>query len=231
MMEGASLLVFYESAPGFDVSYSTFIPHDHVIGPPQSRCGMGQQLYFKGDARGFSSSATSFRSRQTVSLVTDDSDGIKDGSSPQNFIGESRSYAPDALDDGRIDSADDDAVLGDCHLLHEQGTASTSSMHITVTPVSAQVVRVRLHGGASNPLVFGAPNIDWDLTLTIDASSSPTRWTLTGAHDGFPAHEVYVNGKTLYTYDPGPPPYSFIPHLIRLFPPLDVEVNRTGDLN
>jgi hypothetical protein len=104
-------------------------------------------------------------------------------------------------------------------------------MHITVTPVSAKVVRVRLHGGASNPLVFGAPNIDWDLTLTIDASASPTRWTLTGAHDGFPAHEVYVNDQTLYTYDPGPPPYTFVTHLRRLFPPLDVDVDRSGTLN
>ena len=230
MMEGASVLVFYESAPGFDVSYSAFIPHDHVIGPPQARCGFVQQLYFAGDARGFSSTATSFRGRQRVSVVTDDADGIKDETSPQNLVGESRSYAPDALADGRIDSADDDAVLGDCHLLHARGTASTSSMHITVTPVSAKVVRVRLFGGTSNPLLI-SPNIDWDLTLTIDASSLPTSWTLTGAHDGFPAHEVYVNGQTLYTYDPGAPPYSFVPHLIRLFPPLEVSVSRNGTLD
>ena len=48
-------------------------------------------------------------------------------------------------------------------------------------------------------------------------------------HDGFPAYELYVNGQTIYTYSPGPGPYGF-GDILKLFPPLDVSVNSSGDL-
>jgi uncharacterized protein DUF3238 len=243
MMEGATLVVFYEGSAEYKVSFSTFIPTNYLSGPPQSFCIVPPQLWppvihgpqhlvFAGDDRGFDANATSFRTRQTVGLVSEQSASSSGVGTPAvEAVGESKAYAPDALaGDDRIDPADDDATLGDCHLLHARGTASTSNMHIDVTRVNGHQVKAHLYGGAGNPLVAGAPAIDWDLTLTIDTSGATPHWTLTGAHDGFPAYEVYVNGQTLYTYSPGPGPYGF-GDILKLFPPLDVNVNASGDLH
>jgi len=224
----------YTPGDQFDISFSSFIPSDHVTGPPQSRCGFPpiNQLSFEGDNRGFDPAATSFRTRQVVSVAADeavDADGLIDGTD-QNLVGTTRSYAPDALADGVIDASDDDGVLGDCTLLHDEGTASTSDMHIDVMRIDPDRVQVHLHGGAGNPLVFGAPDIDWDFTIEIDVSGSSPTWTLTGSHDGFPAYEIYINGQTIYTYSPGSPPFGFS-DLRALFPPLDVDVNASGQLN
>ncbi len=218
----------------FDISFSSFIPSDHVPGPPQARCGFPptNRLSFEGDNRGFDSAATSFRTRQVVTVVADesvDADGLV-GGSDQNLVGETRSYAPDALADGVIDAADNDGVLGDCVLLHGAATASTSGMQIAVTRVGPERVRARLFGGAGNPLVFGAPAIDWDFTIEIDVSGPSPQWTLNGAHDGFPAYEIYINGQTIYTYSPGTPPFG-LGDLLKLFPPLDVDVSASGQLN
>ena len=243
MMEGATLVVFYEGSAEYKVSFSTFIPTNYLTGPPNAFCIVRpqlwppvihgpQQLVFAGDDRGFDPNATSFRTRQTVGVVSEqsaNSSGV--GTAAVEAVGESKAYAPDALaGDNRIDPADDDATLGDCHLLHSRGTASTSNMHVDVTRVNEHQVKAHLYGGAGNPLVAGAPAIDWDLTLTIDTSGATPHWTLTGAHDGFPAYEVYVNGQTLYTYSPGPGPYGF-GDILKLFPPLDVNVNTSGDLH
>jgi hypothetical protein len=224
----------YTPGGQFDISFSSFIPSDHVGGPPNARCGFPplNRLSFEGDNRGFSASATKFRTRQIVSVAADeavDDDGLIAGTD-KNLVGATRSYAPDALADGKIDAADDDGVLGDCKLLHAEGTASTSDMHIDVTRIDEKKVQVHLHGGAGNPLVFGAPDIDWDFSLEIDVSGSSPTWTLTGDHDGFPAYEIYINGKTIYTYSPGTPPFGFN-DLRALFPPLDVSVSKSGTLN
>ena len=233
MMEGASLIVFYEKT-SFKVSFSTFIPADHVPGfPAFCRVGFRPMFYvFAGDDRSFDPNATSFRTRQLVGVVPEssaDADGLEDGSIAE-LVGPSKAYAPDALaGDNKITPADDDAVLHDCHLLDNVASASTSNMHVDVTRVNAHQVSVHLHGGAANPLVPAAPAIDWDLTVTIDTSGAKPHWTIKGSHDGFPAYEVYVNGQTIYTYTPGPGPYSF-GDLLKLFPPLDVSVDRSGDL-
>jgi hypothetical protein len=232
MMEGASLIVFYEKAPAFAVSFSTFIPADHVPGAPQAFCGFPPHVYvFGGDNRGFDPNATSFRTRQLVNAIPDESQssaGFQAGSIAE-LVGQTTAYAPDALADGKIDAADNDGVLHDCHLLDDTGYASTSNMHVAVTRVNAKQVSIHLYGGASNPLVRGAPAIDWDLTLTIDTSGAKPHWTLNGAHDGFPAYELYINGQPIHTYSPGPGPYGFS-DLLKLFPPLDVSVDRSGDL-
>ena len=221
----------------FAISFSSFIPANNVEGPPQALCVAQQptavrRLFFAGDDRAFSASATSFRTRQKVTVVSEeavDPDGVKDGTTPQNLTGETRSYASDALDNGTIDSADNDATLNDCHLLHETGLASTGNMHIEVSRTGPHEVRVHLFGGAGNPLVFGSCSIDWDLTLTINTAGATPQYTLTGRHDGFPAYEVYVNGTPIYLFDPGPQPYG-LGDLLRLCGTLDRSLNVSGSL-
>ena len=215
----------------FTINVTTFIQTNSLQGPPQARCDGGKQLFFKGDDRGFSATASTFRTRSLITVIPEqsaDADGLKEGSE-QELVGQTRSYAPDALADGVIDSADDDSVLHDCHLLHDVATASNSNMHAAVTRTGAHVVSVHMFGGAANPLVFGSPEINWDFTITIDTSGSSAHWTIMGAHDGFPSYEVYINNNQIYTFSPGPGPYGFL-DILKLFPPLDVNVNRSGDL-
>jgi hypothetical protein len=149
-----------------------------------------------------------------------------EATTPFNRI--SRAYAPDALRDGVIDANDDDATLGDCHLLHDTGRASNSGMSVTAQRLSDTKVEVALNGAVGNPLVFSAPTTDWLLKVVIDEAAST--WTLTGDHDGFPAYEVYINSQPMYTFSPGSPPYSFVKDVSKLFPPMEVSVNRSGPL-
>jgi hypothetical protein len=44
-------------------------------------------------------------------------------------------------------------------------------MHIEVTRLDDGVVQVHLFGGAGNPLVRGAPAIDWDSSVVVDENA------------------------------------------------------------
>jgi hypothetical protein len=201
-----------ETPREFSLNFTTFIQGNSVIGPPQARCGAGQRLHFSGDTRLPDPNATSFRTRQTVTIVPDeviDIDGVKDGTSAQNLAGVTKSFAPDALP--VIDASDEDYPdLGDCHLLHEAGQADTADMSVTVSRVGPHAVRVDFFGSVGNPLVVGGgaiATIDWELTLVVDMSSTPATWTLSGTDDGFPSWELYINEHPIYLRN-APPPYS-----------------------
>lgn len=60
-------------------------------------------------------------------------------------------------------------------------------------------------GTAKNPRASYACDIDLNLTVSVDVAARTC--SVTGAHDGFPAYEVYVTanggaGVPVYTYDP-----------------------------
>lgn len=80
----------------------------------------------------------------------------------------------------------------------------TSKMRVD-HDVNGDLVIVRMHGGASNPPLVGVPAIDWDFTFMFDFSGSRPTYLFAGAHDGFPAYEVYLNDQQVWAYDPGPP--------------------------
>jgi hypothetical protein len=75
---------------------------------------------------------------------------------------------------------------------------------VSQTPTSIQI---RFSGEPFNTLepiseFFG--DIDWRHTLTIDWSSSPMRYTLQYQHDGFPFHDIRINGTLVRAFDPVP---------------------------
>lgn len=218
----------------FQINFTTFIQGNSLIGPPQSRCGRGEQLFFAGDDRRPNPSATSFRTRQLVTVITDqsvDADGIKDGTGPQNLVGVTKSYAPDALP--TIDASDDDYPnLLDCHLLHEMAQASNLGMRVSVTRTGPQSLSIHLQGSVGNPLVLGAgalAPIDWDLTLRLDTSGPVPSWALSGTDDGFPSWELYANDNPIYIRN-APPPYT-LNDLRKLLPVVgDIQVNASGQL-
>ena len=159
----------------------------------------GGGVYFKGDDRSFSRTGGSHRTQQLVTYRSDPQ-GVVRRHAPDT--GETRSYAADALADNKIDSRDEDGKANDCKLWHRKGTASTSKMKASKTSANG----VRIHGGAGNPLVPAVsimPEITWDYTVDF---GSPTRssmkYALTVKHDCYPAYEVYIGDKKVYTYSP-----------------------------
>jgi len=233
----------------FTINVTSFIPTNNLQGPPQSRCLVKaippsiKRIFLKGDGRGFDPTAASFRTRELVTVITEkqcDADGLKEGSD-KKLVGQSRSYAQDALTNaplGVIDAADDDAVLGDCVLLDAVGTGSNKKMNIVVTRINDHKVSVHMFGAAADPLVLLSADIDWDFTITIDTSGAKPHWTLNGTHDGFPAHEIYINGTAIYTFAPaapagtsvvGTPTYTF-DQIRALFPPQEIKASKVGDL-
>jgi Protein of unknown function (DUF3238) len=80
---------------------------------------------------------------------------------------------------------------------------------------------VRHSGTVPRSFVFtsAAPAIDYDFEFTFDAYGA---CRLSGKHDGFPAYEVFVDGKLMYSHDPrdtGERPES-------LFPPMEHDIDR-----
>ena len=93
-----------EELEEFEIVYRSFIPFNNLEVPLFPRCGgiPGQQLFFKGDDRGFSTTSSDFRTQSKVTVIPEEScddDGLKDGTD-LNSVGETRSYAEDALADG-----------------------------------------------------------------------------------------------------------------------------------
>lgn len=228
------------SADEYEVSLTTFIPGNLIEFPNRwlrylavalLPCRRQGGLYFGGDTRGFDPDATSFRTRQTITLIPDaaaDADGVKDGTLPASETGITRLYAADALP--VLDDADDDLVLNDCSLLHAEGQASTMGMYMIPVRTGPTSVSVLFHGSAANPLVpLGAPAIDWSLTLDLSVSGGATHYQVRGREDGFPAFEMYVDGHPVYTRD-SPPPHRAA-DLFALYDGLhDVTVDTAGTL-
>ena len=75
-------------------------------------------------------------------------------------------------------------------------------------PVSDTEVKVKLDVIGNNPCEDGdVPAIDVDLTIHFrqsctDGEPGPMEFRLYGDHDGFPWHELYINGVAVYRHDP-----------------------------
>jgi hypothetical protein len=88
-------------------------------------------------------------------------------------------------------------------------------------PSETSTHRFRCIGAVSNPLIFGAPAIDWKLTFTLSYGANAVQYQVEGCHDGFPSYEVYANGVPLIqTPDDG--------EVWSLFFPCDVPVSISG---
>lgn len=70
----------------------------------------------------------------------------------------------------------------------------------STTYLVAKKVAVKCRCEASDPLISGAPAIDYTITITIDKAAGT--YSIQGSHDGYPAYEIYINGKRVYEHDP-----------------------------
>lgn len=185
--------------PNVKVWINSFIPHDKVKGPPGSEC-------FAGDNRSFSNAIhASSRTHQEIEVRPDLTPTIN-----WKHIGTSH----------EVDCATGRVLRSD--------TASTDE--VTNGPISGSRtsadVLISFSGAASNPLVFGAPAIDFHAFFRINLLTR--QCDLEIEHDGFPAYEAYVTadggaGVTVYTYDPTAAGEG----ISALFPPMD----KSGDVH
>jgi hypothetical protein len=204
------------AARTFTIAFATFIPANHLVAPsihPQAygRFIPPSRLAFAGDDRGFDVDATSYRAKQVVTVVPDesaDADGLQEGSK-QNLGGITESFdARLALADGRIDEADRIGAPGDLKIKREEVAVNTDGMIID-DPIrlGPHRVFVRLRttpvGGPRNRLIAGSPSIDWDIGITIDTSGPEPIYEVAGVWDGYPAAELYINRQPVLTFTPG----------------------------
>jgi hypothetical protein len=157
--------------PQFTITTRAFIPVNHV-GPDPIAC-LPSGMYHKGDDRTFSASSTKYRVQQRVVYQSGSAAAIV---SHNKSVGETKGYAINAItNNGTIDAADDDATLGDCHLLHARGFAQTNNMHATTTASG-----VKIHGDAKNPLHPDplSPGITWEYIVNFTLGILPARVTV-----------------------------------------------------
>lgn len=114
----------------------------------------------------------------------------------------------------------------DCSTNTTLVTAQARSDRIRNGPVTVQgqTVTVRMSLAANNPLVFGAPDVDLNISLYFDWRNSSV--TLTGMHDGFPAFEIYMSvdgGRPIKLYRFSPAGNGVSDHL-KLFYPMEERI-------
>lgn len=111
----------------------------------------------------------------------------------------------------------------------KSGTASKDE--VTNGPISggrtSADALISFSGAAGNPLVFGAPAIDFKALFRINLLTR--QCDLEIEHDGFPAYEAYVTanggaGVKVYRYNP----IAAGEGLSALFPPMDKSGNVRG---
>ncbi len=65
-----------------------------------------------------------------------------------------------------------------------------------------RTIRLTFHVNGILPLDPLAPAVDCDLDVLLTPSPVGVSFSVKGAHDGFPAYELYIQRKLVYFYDP-----------------------------
>jgi hypothetical protein len=203
-----------------EVRFRIFIPAPVVDGPTGA---------FGGDGRGFSATGGSARA-DLHARIRLRQDGVPRVTIISRSWGESTTYeSHDVIDVPGKPGWWKDKRNGAVPSERETLTATNDNLNLTVggttrdnvevTASDATVVTFTADGGI--PLMRLAPNISANLRLHLKREGGQLKAKLLGDHDGFPAYEVYVEGRRLYGYDPvsaGNSPTA-------LFPPSDVSVS------
>jgi len=198
------------------ITFSAFIPDNYIDAPAaifdfllHPYCALNPCVY-EGDDRPFSATATTYRVRQSITLIPADPTellGFRVGTtsnlaSPSALYDKATSLGPD---DRLTSAARADTILNDHVMKLDFGTANTSSMHVVTTRTAPRGMRADLSGDVTNPLPLIACDITWNLSVTVDATSKASPIiTITGNRGRYPAYDISVGVQYLQIYDPRP---------------------------
>ena len=193
----------------FSVAYSSYIPADHATTPDGcSYSGQAAEYVYMGDAnRGTS------RTSEYIKLIPGSSGSVS-GFTPA--CGQTRQYGYGSPANGStLSQLDEDNISYDCHLFNAAKTAPASGFTHSETYSTNQGQELFI-GSAANPLESAAGPITWNMRTVIDATNpaSPTAF-VNYNHTCYPAHQVLVNGKTVYLYTPPSNTFAYIAILSR----------------
>lgn len=105
-------------------------------------------------------------------------------------------------------------VADDNLIIRPRAAGYFSSIPAGHTMVQALVI-------GANPLAPGSPAIDADLTLDFFYDAGALKCRVSGDHDGFPAYELYLDGRLVYSHDP----VALNQTPVSLFPPAEFDVD------
>ena len=200
-----------------EVRYKTFIAPDAVVTPPHPDL----LDFFAGDNRWFGYDAMPSRSLQYTLVTVDPSILNGQSTSPTNEFGTTMGFG-DHPDGSDVTSCAHCAESYGDWCLKASATAECietavagqngNILSIQHSRVSETEVKVQINLVGQNPCaadIVGpdAPPIDAHLTLHFrqlctDGTLQTMEFRLYGTHDGFPWHELYINGTAVYTHDP-----------------------------
>lgn len=179
----------------YDVVHRVFIPYNWVNIPHP----LHANEVAKGDSRGFSPLSGTHRVQQTFTVHPHKDLSSNRLSNIEKDAGETHHFHNDDLlfHTGEKHSHLEDPISFIWHAATptSTGTANVNSVNVNLeSSADSTVVEVNINGSATEPQVLLAAPIDWDFDLTIDASDpiNPV-YSISGAHDGFPAYEIYIN--------------------------------------
>ena len=212
-----------------EIKYRMFIPSPIIAGPVSGLPLVGSD--YGGDGRGFSYSGGTSRGEITATVMLNGDGSLSDLTivdrhwSPSTAYDSGQTFSvegkPDWWKDKQSGAQPTDTAtypLTDDNLRVYLGGASTRRNVLAVTSQSSVL---SIHAAGANPLAPpGAPDIDADISIYLRNGAGGPEVMVDGEHDGFPAHELYINGQRVHHYDPvaaGNGPTA-------LFPPCDQTV-------
>jgi len=205
-------IVGISEIPDIEIVYKTFISPPAIAGPKLA-------FDYEGDNRCFSSTATPSRTRQHVTISLDPAvapNGIV--GTPTMAFGTTVKY--DAIY-GATGTTNCNGCVSDARFITPLVPTAC-----TATPVSGVAgnllsvdsmrlgtgeLEVQLDQAAKNMCVVplsASPAIDVHLTIQFRVACSQfgdppvVQFRLWGTHDGYPWHELYINGVPVYWHDP-----------------------------
>lgn len=121
--------------------------------------------------------------------------------------------------------------------VEDRKTASDSGMSERIIKNGHDVI-VHIKGAASLPHVKPSPDIDYEYKITLHQDGNYVLYHIEGAHDGFPAYQIYIGSTLVHFHTPKVAegqnplsPFNKGQSITSLFPPMEFDVEKTGKIS
>jgi len=201
-----------------EILYKTFIECE-VAGPTPWDPTLFD--FFRGDHRGFGYGpgfgASDSRTFQRIFVTLDPDNPTRTVGIPMQVMGATQGYNDDP-DGSQVTLLPTPYCFGQCAYTFVPGvlpdcTGTTDApvslgyLSVQVTPISLSQFQVFVRNRAQDQCEQFVPGIDVDLFLDFrqicaNGVLGPLEFRARGSYDGYPWHELYLNGTAVFTHDP-----------------------------